>query len=238
VKKEEVRARIEEIGIVPSIRVSSKDDAEFVAQAVSKGGIPIVEITMTVPNCLEVIGHLTSERPDMIVGAGSVVDVEAAHCALDAGAKFLTSEGLDQEVLEFAVKKGVVIFPGALTPTEVITAWKAGSDFVKIIPCAAVGGEDYIKRLKAALPQVPLIAAGGVNQMTATNYILAGASALGIGTDLIPKNAISLRQAERIRVLSKRFLGFVKEARAQLAPAAESPAAKKNYEAGSLTIEK
>jgi 2-dehydro-3-deoxyphosphogluconate aldolase/(4S)-4-hydroxy-2-oxoglutarate aldolase len=231
-KREEVRARIEEIGIVPSIRVSNKDDAEFVAQAVSKGGIPIVEITMTVPNCLEVIGHLAAERPEMIVGAGSVVDLEAAQCALDAGAKFLTSEGLDQEVLEFAAKKGVVIFPGALTPTEVITAWKAGSDFVKIIPCAAVGGEDYVKRLRAALPQVPLIAAGGVSQMTAANYILAGATALGIGTELIPKNAISLRQAERIRVLAKRFLGFVKEARAHLAPMTDPSAAKKSHEPG------
>jgi 2-dehydro-3-deoxyphosphogluconate aldolase/(4S)-4-hydroxy-2-oxoglutarate aldolase len=238
VKREEVRARIEEIGIIPSIRVSNKDDAEFVAQAVSKGGIPIVEITMTVPNCLEVIGHLAAERPEMIVGAGSVVDLEAAQCALDAGAKFLTSEGLDQEVLEFAAKKGVVIFPGALTPTEVITAWKAGSDFVKIIPCAAVGGDDYIKRLKAALPQVQLIAAGGVNQMTAANYILSGAAALGIGTELIPKSAINLRQAERIRVLAKRFLGFVKAARAQLDSVKESAAAQKTHEPGGVPAKK
>lgn len=237
-KKDEVRARIEEVGIIPSIRVSNKDDAEFVAQAVSKGGIPIVEITMTVPNCLEVIGHLVAERPEMIVGAGSVVDVEAAQCALDAGAKFLTSEGLDLKVVDFAVKKGVVIFPGALTPTEVISAWKAGSDFVKIIPCAAVGGDDYIKRLKTALPQVPLIAAGGVNQMTATNYILAGAAALGIGTDLIPRAAINLRQAERIRVLTKRFLGFVKEARAQLASVRENEAATRSRASGGVAAKK
>lgn len=233
-KKEEVRARIEEIGIVPSIRVSNKDDARFAAQSVSKGGIPIVEITMTVPNCLEVIGHLVVEHPEVIVGAGSILDVETAQCALDAGAKFLTSEGLDLKVVDFAVKKGVVIFPGALTPTEVISAWKAGSDFVKIIPCAAVGGEDYIKRLKTALPQVLLIAAGGVNQMTATNYILAGASALGIGTDLIPKAAISQRQAERIRVLSKRFLGFVKDARAQLASVQGNAAAAKRPAPGGV----
>jgi 2-dehydro-3-deoxyphosphogluconate aldolase/(4S)-4-hydroxy-2-oxoglutarate aldolase len=238
VSREEVRARIEEIGIIPSVRVSNKDDAQFVAQAVSKGGIPIVEITMTVPNCLEVIGHLAADRPEMIVGAGSVVDVEAAQCALDAGAKFLTSEGLDLRVVDFAVKKGVTVFPGALTPTEVIAGWKAGSDFVKIIPCAAVGGDDYIKRLKAALPQVPLIAAGGVNQMTATDYILAGASALGIGKDLIPKAAIDLRQAERIRVLAKRFLGFVKEARAQLASLQQAPPAKKSHEAGAISSKK
>jgi 2-dehydro-3-deoxyphosphogluconate aldolase / (4S)-4-hydroxy-2-oxoglutarate aldolase len=226
-KKEEVRARIEEIGIVPSIRVSNKDDAQFAAQAVSKGGIPIVEITMTVPNCLELIGHLVADRPEMIVGAGSVFDIESARCALDAGAKFLTSEGLDLKVVEFAVKQGIAVFPGALTPTEVITAWKAGSDFVKIVPSVAVGGESYIKALKAALPQVPLIAAGGVTQLTAANYILSGATALGIGTELIPKNAISLRQAERIRVLARRFLGFVKEARAQLESVREAAVVKK-----------
>jgi 2-dehydro-3-deoxyphosphogluconate aldolase / (4S)-4-hydroxy-2-oxoglutarate aldolase len=226
-KREEVRARIEEIGIIPSIRVSNKDDAQFAAQSVSKGGIPIVEITMTVPNCLELIGHLVADRPEMIVGAGSVFDIESARCALDAGAKFLTSEGLDLKVVEFAVKQGIAVFPGALTPTEVIAAWKAGSDFVKIVPSVSVGGESYIKALKAALPQVPLIAAGGVTQLTAANYILSGATALGIGTELIPKNAISLRQAERIRVLARRFLGFVKEARAQLESVREAAVVKK-----------
>jgi 2-dehydro-3-deoxyphosphogluconate aldolase / (4S)-4-hydroxy-2-oxoglutarate aldolase len=226
-KQEEVRARIEEIGIVPSIRVLNMEDAQFAAQAVSKGGIPIVEVTMTVPGCLDLISQLVADRPEMIVGAGSVLDVETAHRALESGAKFLTSEGLDLKVVDFAVKQGVVIFPGALTPTEVIAAWKAGSDFVKIVPCASVGGESYIKALKAALPQVPLIAAGGVTQMTATNYILAGAAALGIGTELIPKAAINLRQAERIRVLAKRFLGFVKEARTQLATVKEAAGAKK-----------
>jgi len=217
-KKEEVRASIADVGIVPSIRVSTTDDAQFAAEAVMRGGIPIVEITMTVPGCLDVISHLTKGGPPMIVGAGSVLDLETAHRALDAGAIFLTSEGLDLEVVDFAVKQGVVVFPGALTPTEVIRAWQAGSDFVKVVPAAAVGGDAYIKALKAALPHVPLIAAGGVNQMTAANFILAGATALGIGTELIPKAAIQLRQVERIGVLAKRFLGFVKSAREQMAP--------------------
>jgi 2-dehydro-3-deoxyphosphogluconate aldolase / (4S)-4-hydroxy-2-oxoglutarate aldolase len=221
-KKEEVRARIEEIGIIPSIRVSSTEEAQFAAEAVTRGGIPIVEITMTVPGALEVISHLIKDGPQMLVGAGSVLDIETARKCLDAGAHFLTSEGLDLRVVEFAVKHDVVVFPGVLTPTEVITAWQAGSDFVKVVPCAAVGGDSYIKALKAALPQVPLIAAGGVNQMTAANFILAGAAALGIGSELIPKAAIHLRQIDRIGVLARRFAGFVKSARDQMAPIKES----------------
>jgi 2-dehydro-3-deoxyphosphogluconate aldolase/(4S)-4-hydroxy-2-oxoglutarate aldolase len=110
--------------------------------------------------------------------------------------------------VEFAVKEGVVVFPGALTPTEVIAAWKAASDFVKVFPCAQLGGDSYIRALKAALPQVPLIAAGGVNQLTARNFILAGASALGVGGELIPKDAIQQRRPEWIRELAQRFLGY------------------------------
>ena len=117
------------------------------------------------------------------------------------------------KIIEFALKEGIVVFPGALTPTEVITAWKAGSDFVKVVPCAQVGGDSYIRALKRPLPQVPLIAAGGVNQQTATNFILSGASALGIGEALIPKESIKLRQSERIRELARRFVGFVETGR-------------------------
>ena len=165
-KKEEVHARIEEIGVVPAVRVSSAEEARFAAEAVSRGGISIVEITMTVPGAIEVISHLLKQIPEMIVGAGSILDVETARRCLDAGAQFLTTDGLDLGVVEFAVKQHVVVFPGTLTPTEVITAWKAGSDFVKVVPCAQLGGESYIRALRGPLPQVPLIAAGGVNQQT------------------------------------------------------------------------
>src|SRR6202047_2334868 len=214
-KKEEVHARIEEIGVVPAVRVSSAEEARFAAEAVSRGGIPIVEITMTVPGAIEVISHLLKQIPEMIVGAGSILDVETARRCLDAGAQFLTTDGLDLEVVEFAVKQHVVVFPGPLTPTEVITAWKAGSDFVKVVPCAQLGGESYIRALRGPLPQVPLIAAGGVNQQTAGNFILAGAVALGIGRELIPKEALQHRQEGRIRELARRFLNFVKAARSQ-----------------------
>ena len=168
---------------------------------------------MTVPGAIEVIADLTKGIPGMIVGAGTVLDMETARRCLDAGAKFLTSPGLVLELVEFAIENDVVVFPGALTPTEVITAWKAGADFVKIFPCGQVGGDSYIRALKAPLPQVPLIASGGVNQGTASNFILAGATALGIGGELIPRESVQHRQEDRILELARRFKKFVKQAR-------------------------
>jgi 2-dehydro-3-deoxyphosphogluconate aldolase / (4S)-4-hydroxy-2-oxoglutarate aldolase len=213
VNKSDVRRRIEETGIIPAVRVSSADDAMFAAEAVYRGGIPIVEVTLTVPGAIDVISHLVRNAPEMIVGAGSVLDVETAQLCLQAGAKFLTSDGIDIDVVKFAVKENVVIFPGALTPTDVITARKAGSDLIKIVPCGHVGGDSYIRALKAMFPNIPLIAAGGVNQKTAYGFILAGATALGIGKELVSREAIHMRQEERIRTLADRFLGFVNAAR-------------------------
>jgi 2-dehydro-3-deoxyphosphogluconate aldolase/(4S)-4-hydroxy-2-oxoglutarate aldolase len=214
--REEVRARIAEVGIIPGIRVSSPQDALFAAQAVASGGIPIVEITMTVPGALDVISHLVESEPDFIVGAGTVWDVETARRCLDAGARFLTTTGLDLKTVEFAAQQKVVIFPGALTPTEVMMAWKAGVDFVKIFPCSQMGGAPYIKALKAPFPQVPLIASGGVNQLNVADFILAGATAVGVGAHLIPKKAIELRQPHRIHELAVRLVSTVREARKQL----------------------
>jgi 2-dehydro-3-deoxyphosphogluconate aldolase/(4S)-4-hydroxy-2-oxoglutarate aldolase len=216
-KKEEVQARIEEIGIVPAVRLSSAEDARFATEAVSHGGIPIVEITMTVPGAIEVISELAKHSPELILGAGTLFDTETAKRCLDAGATFLTSPGLDLGLVEFAHKQNVVVLAGALTPTEVTMAWKAGSDFVKVFPCSQVGGDTYIKALKRPFPQVRLIAAGGVNQKTAVNFILAGASAIGVGGELIPREAIEMRQADRIHELARRFVGFVKSARVRLA---------------------
>jgi 2-dehydro-3-deoxyphosphogluconate aldolase/(4S)-4-hydroxy-2-oxoglutarate aldolase len=217
VNKSEVRRRIEEIGIIPAVRVSSADDAMFAAEAVYRGGIPIVEVTLTVPGAIDVISHLVQNAPELIVGAGSLLDVETARLCLKAGAKFLTSDGIDLDVVQFAVEENVVVFPGALTPTDVITARKAGSDFIKIVPCGHVGGDSYIKDLKAMFPDVPLIAAGGVNQKTAYGFILAGATALGVGKELVSREAIHLRQEERIRTLADRFLNFVNGARSHRA---------------------
>lgn len=216
-KKSEVRARIEDVGIIPSLRLRDPDDARFAAEEVYRAGIPVAEITLTIPNALNVISCLAKAFPNMVVGAGTVLDARTAHRCIDAGAKFLTSPGLVAEVVEFAVKKEVVVFPGALTPTEVIAAWNAGADFVKIFPCAQVGGPLYLRALKAPLPQVPLIASGGVDQISASNFILAGAAALGIGSELIPYEAVKRRKEEQIHELARRFIHMVKDARAQQA---------------------
>lgn len=215
--REEVRARIEEIGIIPAIRVSSTQDAQFAAEAIAHAGIPIVELTMTVPGAVELISDLVRNNSGMIVGAGTVLDIETARHCLDAGAQFLTSPGLDLGIVEFAARKEVVVFPGALTPTEVMMAAKAGSDFVKVFPCSQVGGPRYIKALKQPFPHVPLIASGGVNQETAADFILAGAVALGIGGALIPHESIELRQPHRIHELARRFTAIVEGARARTA---------------------
>jgi 2-dehydro-3-deoxyphosphogluconate aldolase/(4S)-4-hydroxy-2-oxoglutarate aldolase len=223
-KKTDVCARIRELGIIPAVRVCSAADAHFAADSVAGGGIPIVEITMTVPEAVELISHLVHKHQNLIVGAGTVLDTETARRCVDAGASFLTAPGFDQEIVEFAVKEDIAVLPGALTPTEVVTAWKAGSDFVKVFPCAQVGGEKYIKALTTALPQIPMIAAGGVNQQNAAGFILAGAAALGVGTELIPPGAIERREVDRIQELSHRFLGFVSDARERLAPQKDSSA--------------
>jgi 2-dehydro-3-deoxyphosphogluconate aldolase/(4S)-4-hydroxy-2-oxoglutarate aldolase len=211
--REEAKARIEEIGIVPGIRVGAADDALYGAETVYQAGIPVAEITMTVPGAVDVIKQLAQRHPDMIVGAGTVLDTETARRCVDAGAKFLTSTGLVTEVVAFALKSNVLAIPGALTPTEVIAAWKSGADLVKIFPAAPMGGDQYIRSLKLPLSQVSLIAAGGVNQQTAVNYIRAGASALGVGMELLPRDAVHRRQDQRIHELARRFLGFVAEAR-------------------------
>ena len=215
--KEHVRSTINEVGIVPAIRVASAENARFAAEIVANAGIPIVEITTTTPGAVDVIADLVRNLPQVIVGAGTILDAGVARTCLDAGAHFLTSPGLDPEIVQFARKENVLMMAGALTPTEVVAAYKAGSDFVKVFPCAQVGGDSYIKALKAPFPQIPLIAAGGVNQQTAGAFILAGASAIGVGGDLIPRSAIELRQPERIRELARRFLASVRTARAQLA---------------------
>jgi 2-dehydro-3-deoxyphosphogluconate aldolase/(4S)-4-hydroxy-2-oxoglutarate aldolase len=217
VKKQEVRGWIEEIGIIPAVRLFSSEDALFAADAITHGGIPILEITLTVPNATKIISHLSKENPAMVVGAGGVPDVETAKQCLDCGAQFLTSDGLHTDVIEFAVKSEVVVFPGSLTPTEVITAWRTGCDFVKVVPAVQIGGETYIRSLHRMFPQIPLIAAGGVNQQNAANFILAGAVALGVGNELIPRDAIRLRQPDRIGELARRFVGFAKAARAEIA---------------------
>ena len=213
--KEQVCAQIDEIGIIPAVRVATAADAMFAAETVALGGIPIVELTMTVPGAPEVIARIRREHPGMVVGAGTVLDLNAAKRCLDAGAMFLTSPGLVPEVVEFAAACHIVAMPGALTPTEVLRALRAGADYIKIFPCSQVGGPGYIRALKAPFPKAALIASGGVNQQNVDDFILAGAHALGIGEQLIPRNAVRDRKADWIQELAGRFSAMVKRARGQ-----------------------
>jgi 2-dehydro-3-deoxyphosphogluconate aldolase/(4S)-4-hydroxy-2-oxoglutarate aldolase len=224
VKKFEVRGWFEETGIVASVRVKSAEDAIFAAQSVAAGGVVVVEIPMTVPQATTVISQLVKTTPGIVVGAGGVTNAASAQACLDAGALFLTCDGLRPAVMDFASSQDVVAFPGALTPSEVITAWEAHADFVKVVPCAHIGGEGYIGSLHQMFPQIPLIASGGVNQQNASNFILAGAVALGVGRELIPPDAIRRRQDARIGELARRFLGFVKAGRDHLAARARRAA--------------
>jgi 2-dehydro-3-deoxyphosphogluconate aldolase/(4S)-4-hydroxy-2-oxoglutarate aldolase len=215
--KQKIRDRIAEIGVVPVVRASSSREAFVAAEAVCKGGIPIVEITMTVPGAVEVIRELSkSSGSEVLIGAGTVLDAETARRCLDAGAQFLVSPGLNLQTVEFAVREKVLIMAGALTPTEVITAWNAGSDFVKIFPCGQVGGAKYIKALKGPLPQIPLVPTGGVNLNTAAEFIEAGAAALGVGGELVQAEALKSGKSEVIVENARKFVEIVKQTRARL----------------------
>jgi len=219
-EKQKVRDRILEIGIVPVVRASSADEARIAADAVCEGGIPIVEITMTVPGAVEVIRELAKNcASGVLIGAGTVLNAEAARRCLDAGAQFLVSPGLNLPTVALAVKEGKLIMAGALTPTEVMAAWEAGADFVKIFPCGQVGGAKYIKALKGPFPQVPFVPTGGVNLSTAAEFIEAGAAALGIGGELVQADALKSKKPEIIVENARKFLAIVKQARAQMTSA-------------------
>jgi len=221
VDKQKVRNRIEEIGIVPVVRASSPREACIAAEAVCKGGIPIVEITMTVPGAIEVIRELAKScGAEVLIGAGTVLNAADALRCLDAGAQFLVSPGFNRAAVNLAVREAKLIMAGALTPTEIIEAWTAGSDLVKVFPCGQVGGAKYIKALKGPLPQIPLVPTGGVNLSTAAEFIEAGAAALGIGSELIPPEALKSNKPERIVETARKFLDIVATTRAKLSSAA------------------
>jgi 2-dehydro-3-deoxyphosphogluconate aldolase / (4S)-4-hydroxy-2-oxoglutarate aldolase len=213
--KAEVIDQIHALGIVPCARVQVAEHAEFAAETLWAAGIPVLEIPLTLPEAPRVIEGLVKRFPDLAAGGGTVLDLHSAHRLVDAGARFITSPGYIPEVVEFCNRADIVVFPGALTPSEVIAAWKGGADFVKIFPASIVGGSDYIRALKVPLRQIPLIVTGGVSQLTAFDYILAGASAIGVGAELLPRESLLHRQNYRIHELARRFLQMVVEARAQ-----------------------
>jgi 2-dehydro-3-deoxyphosphogluconate aldolase / (4S)-4-hydroxy-2-oxoglutarate aldolase len=212
--REQVRARVLEVGIVPVVRASSAKQAIAAAVAVAAGGISIVEVTMTVPGAIDAITQLVKTLgKEVIVGAGTVLDAEAARQCFDSGAEFLVTPGLDLGTVKAANQAGKLIMAGALTPTEVITAWKGGADFVKVFPASAVGGASYLKALRGPLPQIPLVPTGGVNLNTAADFLKAGASALGIGGELILAAALQTGNVAQITELARRYVQIVQQTR-------------------------
>lgn len=215
--KEEARRWIEGIGIVPVVRAGSAKEACLAAEAVRAGGIAVVEITMTVPGAVEAIRELKKScGAEVLVGAGTVLNPAAARECLEAGAEFLVSPGLNVKTIEAAAQAGKLIMAGALTPTEVITAWEAGADYVKIFPCGQVGGAKYIKALKGPLPQIPLVPTGGVSLQTAGEFLEAGAAALGVGGELVQAQALKSNKPEIIVENARKFIEVVKQARARM----------------------
>ena len=212
--KEEVLRQIKEVGVVPVVRARSADEAARVVEAIKAGGVSVLEITMTVPRAVELIAELSGRYgEEAAVGAGTVLDPETARACIMAGARFVVSPSLNLQTIELCRRYGVAVMPGALTPTEVLTAWQAGADMVKVFPCGAVGGASYLKALKAPLPQVELIPTGGVSLQTAADFIRAGASALGVGSDLVDLKALAEGQAEVITERARQFVEIVRDAR-------------------------
>ena len=211
--KQNTSRRITEIGIIPVVRADSAEHAVQAARALRDGGIPVVEITMTVPGAIEAIAELCKSETETLVGAGTVLDGPTAARCIEAGARFIVSPGLNLQVIEAARSGGVLVMAGALTPTEIMAAWEAGSDFVKIFPCDAVGGAKYIKSLKGPFPQIPMVPTGGVNLANVAELIRAGAEAVGVGSELVSKAALASGNLDQIRTAAAKYIAAIREAR-------------------------
>ena len=212
--KAEVIQAIRDVGIIPVVRAQSAEEAIKAIDAIREGGVSLLEITMTVPGAVGVIEQVSQRYgTGALVGAGTVLDGETARACILAGAQFIVSPSLDLETIAVCRRYGVAVMPGALTPTEVVHAWSAGADFVKVFPAGAMGGASYIRALKAPLPQIELVPTGGVSLKTAADFIKAGASALGVGADLVDLKAIREGQQQVITERAREFVRIVKEAR-------------------------
>ena len=213
--KAEIIKHIEDLGLVPVVRASSADEAMQAIDAIKAGGVNVLEITMTVPGAVKVIEKVADKYgSDVLVGAGTVLDPETARACLLAGAQFIVSPALNLDTIAICQRYSAPVMPGVLTPTEVITAWSAGADLVKVFPCGSVGGASYVKNLKGPFPQIKIIPTGGVSLTTAADFIKAGASALGVGTDLVDVKAIREGNPQIVTDRAKQFLDIVREARA------------------------
>lgn len=210
----EALAKILEEGVVPVIRVSSAQEAWDVSKAIKEGGVSVLEVTMTVPGAMDVIKEVSQKfGKEVLLGAGTVLDPETARAALINGAQFLVSPSLNLEVIKVSNRYSAVVIPGALTPTEILTAWEAGADLVKVFPIAQVGGPAYIKALQGPLPHILLVPTGGVNLQNAGEFIKAGAAAIAVGGELVDKKAVAEKKYSVIVENARKFLEEVKRAR-------------------------
>ncbi len=213
--KNEVLRKVAEVGLLPVVRAQSADEAMQVIDAIREGGVPVLEITMTVPGAIGVMEQVVRRfGSEVIVGAGTVLDAETARACILAGAQFVVSPALNLDTVAICRRYGIAVLPGALTPTEVVTAWTAGADVVKVFPCGALGGASYIKSLKAPLPQIEMIPTGGVSVKTAADFIKAGSLALGVGADLVDTKAIREGNAKLVTEKAREYVRIVREARA------------------------
>ena len=210
--KKEVISRVVECGIIPIVRTPTADDARAVIEAIAEGGISTIEITMTIPGAVELINEL-SRAGQILVGAGTVLNAEMARECIGAGARFIISPGTDFEIIDYCSQVDILVMPGALTPTEIINAWDAGADFVKVFPIAAVGGAKYLKLVKGPLPHIKIIPTGGVDQTMAGELIKAGAEAVGVGSDLADASAAREGRASDITAAARKYLSIAAEAR-------------------------
>jgi 2-dehydro-3-deoxyphosphogluconate aldolase/(4S)-4-hydroxy-2-oxoglutarate aldolase len=212
--RQEIRQHIASIGIVPVIRASTAEKAFLAVDALRKGGISVVEVTLTVPGAERVIEALRKQFDSvLLVGAGTVLNPESARRCLEAGAQFIVSPGLNAATVALVNSQKILMIAGALTPSEIMAACESGSDVVKIFPCNAVGGASYIKSLKGPFPQIPFIPTGGVNLQTAADFLRAGSEALGIGSELVPASALDSNKPEVITSLARQFMQIVEEVR-------------------------
>ena len=213
--KAQVLRRIHDIGLLPVLRARSAAEAILLAEAIEAGGVPVLEVTMTVPGAIDVIRRIVEHSDNRIlVGAGTVLDPETARACMLAGAQFIVSPSLNLKTVEICRRYNIAVFPGALTPTEIVTAWEAGADAVKVFPCSAVGGPKYLKAVKAPLPQIDLIPTGGVSLATAAEFLAAGAFALGVGGDLCDSEAIARGDTASITGTAAKYIEIVRAARA------------------------
>jgi 2-dehydro-3-deoxyphosphogluconate aldolase/(4S)-4-hydroxy-2-oxoglutarate aldolase len=219
VNQQDVLRRIKEVGVIPVVRAASAEEAIQVVEAIRAGGLSILEITMTVPGAVKVIEEVANRYgDDVVVGAGTVLDPETAQACILAGARFVVSPSLNIHTIELCRRSSIAVFPGALSPTEVVTAWQAGADAVKVFPCGAVGGAKYLASLKAPLPQIEMIPTGGVSLATAASFIAAGAFALGVGADLVDLTAIRSGEPEKVTEAARAYIATVADARQSLSP--------------------